>query len=314
MLCTEEIRAYERSHMCSKQRKAFYKALFPLAWTVLLLVTLIEYYAFCLLNVLFISFSSPLMSCWLTRFSERCVHLHKRCCRGCIVLSGNDLPKRSSHMAMNRTLVLFDSMCSSIFHSGSYRLVLPIHQSIPHIYGCQIKPQQFCMSFITHCSWDGTSNWGEARLAVSLSTLHFSGHSFFFFCPLEQKVDGTLDSYWSSRVPPLPTEKVSATAVWDTVWFNSLKNSFFFSVRSFSSSQTVFVMLYSILFLDLIVYAEIWWHCFNKTISCSACILTRSSCGSSRYFNYSEGSNWFSLKWIKRLLVEWWCQCEFGPV
>lgn len=80
--------------------------------------------------------------------------------------------------------------------------------------------------------------------------------TFFFFCPLGQKVDGTLDSYWSSRVPPLPTKKISATAVWDIVWFNSLKNFkspeiIFFSVRSFSSSPTVFVMLYSILFLDL---------------------------------------------------------------
>lgn len=112
------LHAYERSHMYSKQQKAFYKALFPLAWTFLLLVTWIEFYAFCLLNVLFISFSSPLMSCWLTRFSERCIYLHKLCCRVEFCCPEMIYQNVLLTWQWNRTLVLFDSMCYSIFLIG----------------------------------------------------------------------------------------------------------------------------------------------------------------------------------------------------
>ncbi len=127
----------------------------------------------------------------------------------------------SSHGSEGACVQCFSLQLHALCSNSLSQACINIHQCIPHIYDCQIKSHQFCISVITHCSWNSTSICGKACLGVSFSTLHFGGQ--FFFCPFGQKVDRALSSCWSSCAPFIMCANMSAPAVCDILRYKSLK-------------------------------------------------------------------------------------------
>lgn len=85
----------------------------------------------------------------------------------------------SSHGSEGACVQCFSLQLHALCSNSLSQAYITIHQCIPHIYDCQIKSHQFCISVITHCSWNSTSICGKACLGVSFSTLHFAGQLFF---------------------------------------------------------------------------------------------------------------------------------------